>query len=81
MSSKGKPILYTQVKKVLYVLLHSVILFYRKLMKELDSYGFNINPYDSCVANNMINDKQMTLVWHVNFIKVSHIDSFEINKF
>jgi len=29
------------------------LLFYRKLRKELEDYGFEINPYDPCVANKM----------------------------
>ena len=28
-------------------------MFYRKLRKELEEYGFVVNPYDPCVANKM----------------------------
>ena len=44
MSSKGKPILYVQTKKVLYGLLPSAIMLYRNLVKYLEAYGFQINP-------------------------------------
>ena len=43
-SNKGKPLLYVQIQKLLYVLLHSEIIFWRKLVKYLESYGFQINP-------------------------------------
>ena len=36
--------------------------------------GFELNPYDPCVANKTINGKQLTLVWHVDYIKASHVE-------
>ena len=36
--------------------------------------GFEINPYDWCVANKMINGKQCTILWHVGDLKISHVD-------
>ena len=47
--------LYVQTNKALYGLLQSALLFYKKLQKDLEGYGFVINPYDPCVANTMIN--------------------------
>ena len=37
------------------------------------SIGFELNPYEPCVANKIINGKQLTLVWHVDNIKASHV--------
>ena len=34
--------------------------------------GFTINPYDWCIANNIINGSQCTIVWHVDNLKLSH---------
>ena len=65
----------------MYGLLHNMIMFYRKLVKKLEAYGYEINPYGPCVAENIINDKQMTVVWHVNYLKVLHVNRFEIPKF
>ena len=62
-------------------LLHSALLLYRNLVKDLETYGFQINPYDQCVANKMINYKQMTVVLHIDYLKLSHVDSFEFTKF
>ena len=63
--SKGNVIVYSQMNNALYGLLQSVLLFYKKLKKDLEGYGFKINPYDPCVANTMINGHQMTVVCHV----------------
>ena len=35
--------------------------------------GFVINPYDRCIANKMIDGKQFTIAWHINYNKVSHV--------
>ena len=44
-------------------------------------HGFTVNPYDPCVANKMINGKQMTETWHVDDLKISHMDSNEVKKY
>jgi hypothetical protein len=36
--------------------------------------GFEVNPYDWCVANKTIDGKQCTIVWHVDNLKISHAD-------
>jgi hypothetical protein len=43
--------------------------------------GFDINPYDPCVANKLVNEKQMTVRWHVDDLMISHVDKGEILKF
>ncbi len=64
---KGTPILYVKLQKALYGLMRASLLFYRKLRKELEDYGFKVNPYNPCVANKMTTSrKQMTFVWHVD---------------
>ncbi len=39
------------MSKALYGMLKSTLLFYKKLVEDLKSVGFEINPYDPCVAN------------------------------
>ena len=34
-----------------------------------------MNSYDWCVANKMVDGKQLTIVWHVDDLKISHRDS------
>ncbi len=43
------------------------LLFYRKLRKELEEYGFVVKPYDLCVANKDVGDReQQTVIWHMD---------------
>ena len=44
--------LYVRLLKALYGLLQSALLFYRKLRSKLEDFGFEVNPYDPCVAKN-----------------------------
>ena len=48
---------------------------------ELEDFGFAVNPYDSCIANFMVNRSQMTVAWHVDDLKISHKDSLEVTNF
>ena len=77
---KGTPVLYVELLNALYGTLKAALLFYKKLVSDLKSIGFVVNPYDFCVANKMINGKQMTIVWHVDDLKISHVDSREVTK-
>ena len=45
---------------------------YKKFQKDITEYGFEINPHDPCVANKMVNGKQLTITWHVDDLKASH---------
>ena len=69
------------MNKAVYGLLNNALLFYKKLVEDLEACVYKINPYNKCVANNMIKCKNMTVTWHVDDIKVSHQDAFEITKF
>ena len=40
-----------------------------------------INPYDPCVANKWASEGKITLVWHVDDMKVSHKNKEEATKF
>ena len=44
---KGDKVLYVMIQKVLYGMLVSAVLFYKKLRKDLEGIGFIINPYDT----------------------------------
>ena len=72
---KGKSVLYLRLKKALYGMMKSALLFYRKLVSELREMGFEINPYDPCVANKMVNGMQMMIRWHVNDLNDKSLDS------
>ncbi len=57
----GNKILYIKLAKALYRMMKSALLLYRKLVTELKSQGFEINPYDPCVANAIVKGKQITV--------------------
>jgi hypothetical protein len=42
--------------------------------------GFEINPYDPCVTNKMVNRMQMRIRWHVDDLMISHLSHDEIMK-
>ena len=46
LSSKGKPLLYVRIKKMVYGLIWSALLFYKELLKYFNTYEFHINPYN-----------------------------------
>jgi hypothetical protein len=72
---KGEKVLYVQLKKALYGTLKAALLFWKKLSAKIEESGFVINPYDWCVSNKMINRKQCTIIWHVDDLKISHVDA------
>ena len=59
-------------------MMKSALLFYRKLVADLKSLGYEINPYDPCIANKNINGKQMTICWHVDDLFVGHEDPTDV---
>jgi hypothetical protein len=74
----GKPVLYVELLKALYGTMRAALLFWKLLSSKLVSWGFVINPYDWCVANKMIDGKQCTILWHVDDLKISHVNA-EVN--
>ena len=78
---KGTPVLYVKLQKALYGLMQASLLFYRKLRKELEDFGFTVNPYDPCVANKDVGDgKQLTVIWHVDDLMGLCVVDFELTK-
>ena len=52
-----------------------------QISSKLVDSGFTFNPYDPYVANIEINGFQMTVTWHEDDLKVSHVDPFQITRF
>ena len=72
--------LYVELIKALYGTLRAALLFWRHLSQKLVDWGFSINPYDWCVANKLIHGSQCTIVWHIDDLKISHIDSTAVDQ-
>jgi hypothetical protein len=58
----GKKVLYMELKKALYGTMRAALLFWKLLTSKLVAMGFEINPYDWCVANKTINGTQCTIL-------------------
>ena len=67
-------VLYVRMLKALSGMMIASILYYKKFRKDIESIGFEVNPYDICVANRTVNSKQHTVTWHVDDVKSSHVD-------
>jgi hypothetical protein len=73
-NKNGKPMLYVKLQKALYGMLQAAILFRQLLSDTLIGWGFKLNEYDKCVTNKIINGKQCTIIWHVDDLKISHVE-------
>ena len=77
----SRRVLYTKLNKALYGTVQASRLFWEKLSSFLvNQHGFEQNPYDFCVVNKMINGKQFTIIWYVDDLKFSHVDSSVVTK-
>ena len=73
---------YVRLSKTVYGMLRAALLFYNeRLQSTLENTEFNINPYDSCVANMMVGGGQITVCWHVDNLKISHRDEAMVRNF
>ena len=66
--------LYVHVLRALYGCLESALMWYELYSSILVELGFEINSYDKCVANKIINGKQCTIIFYIDDNKISHID-------
>ena len=51
---KGEIVIYMEALNELYGIMKSALLFYIKFVANLKSVGFQMNPYDPCVANKIV---------------------------
>ena len=69
------------MKKALYGMMLSSLLFYKHFRQDLENIGFKVNSYDICVANGVIEGHQQTAIWHVDDVKVSHVSKHANEEF
>jgi hypothetical protein len=58
---KGNKQLLVQRHKALYGTMVTSLLYYQKFVKSVTDIDFIINPFDPCVANKIIEGKQMNI--------------------
>ena len=72
---RGQDVIYVLLEKALYGTVQAALMFWEDLSSFLvGELGFEPNPYDDCVVNKMIGGKQCTILWHVDDLKISHVD-------
>ncbi len=74
----GKRVLYMQLMKALYGCVQSALLWYKLFSSTLVGLGFELNPYDLCVANAIIDGKQCTIGWYVDDNIITHVDPNQV---
>ena len=68
----GRKVLYLELLKALYGCLRSALLWYELYSTKLQGMGFTLNPYDTCVANKDIEEKQCSIGCYVDDNIASH---------
>ena len=71
----GNTVLICRCLNAIYGTIIASLLYYRKFRNTVERNGFTVNPYDPCVANRMVEDKQQTICWHVDDNKLSCISA------
>ena len=77
---KNKKVLYLRLRKVMYSCIKAALLWYELFSSTLKKEAFKLNSYEPCIANKMVNGSQLTVVWYVDDLKVSHTDSKVVDK-
>ena len=79
---KGEKVMYVELLKALYRTLWAARLFWEKLQAKLvNDWDFVPNRHDSCMVNKKVNNKQLTMAWHVDDLKVSHEEEEVLDEF
>lgn len=71
---KHNKVLYVKLINAIYGCVKSALLWHDLFHNTLKEMGVVLNPYNSCVANCMIDDKQCTIAWYMDNNKISHVD-------
>ena len=74
-----RKVLAGKVTKEIHGTLLGAVLFCNKLKGLLTNMGFEMNDYDECTFNKMINGKQCTIQFHVDDLKLSHLQQQELD--
>ena len=70
---KGESVLYVRLLNALYGIMCAAILYYQHFVKDITKLGFKINAYDPCIANKTVDGTHLTIVWHMDDLKVSYL--------
>jgi len=77
----GKSMLCVKLRKALYCTLQAALRYWRLLSDKLIYCGLKLNGYDRCITNKIINSKQCKIIWHVDDLKISHVEKKNHGKY
>ena len=72
-NEKGEMVLCVHLKNALCGIIKAMLLHCCKCCEAVKSSGFELNPFDLCVANKMVKGKQLTICWCIDDLKISHV--------
>jgi len=75
-----KKVMHAKLRKALFGTFQPALLFWKALSEKLLKCSLEVNPYDWCIANKIINGKQYTVLWHVDDINISHMDKNAVSQ-
>ena len=73
-------ILHVQLDKALYGCVQLALLWYELYSSNLKYMGFDLNPYNMCVANANIDVKHCTVCWYLGDNKIIHVNPKVVDK-
>ena len=68
----GKKVLYVQLLKSIYGCMQSALIWYQMFTMCLKYLGYELNKYDMCVANKIVNGHQLTVAYYVDDLYATH---------
>lgn len=68
----GKKAHYVQLLKALYGCIQSAYLWYKMLNEKLLGMGYELNPYDQCIANKDVNGRLCTISYYIDNLIAVH---------
>ena len=73
-SENGKHVLHVACDKVTHGTLNAALLRHKKLANAFGGWKLIMNPYDPCVWNLLVGNKQLTIMFHIDDLMMSHVD-------
>ena len=73
MKEDGRDVIYVICDKAIYGTMNAALLAYKKLAKLFKGWSFVMNPYDPCVWNKMVGKYQMSIMFHIDDLLISHM--------
>jgi hypothetical protein len=71
-NKQGRKQLLVECLNAIYSMMVASLLYYWKFTRSLKNQGYMMNPYNPCVWNKIVEEKQITICFHLDDCKVSH---------